>query len=46
MGERVISYHHELLLKALQDVPNEGWNQVHILDEEAIDAVAIDIVIG
>jgi predicted kinase len=46
VGERVISYHHDLLLKALQDVPNEVWNQVHILDEQAIDAVAIDIVIG
>jgi len=46
VGERVVAYHGELLLKTLQDVPNEGWDQMHILDERAIDAVAIEIAIS
>jgi predicted kinase len=46
VGERVITYHGELVLKALQDVPNEGWDQVHILDEHAIDTVTIEMAIG
>ncbi len=46
VGERVITYHSELLLKALQGVANEGWNQVVILDERDIDEMALNIVIG
>lgn len=33
VGEQVITYHLELLQKALQDIPHEGWNQWHLLDE-------------
>jgi predicted kinase len=46
VGERVIIYHSDLLLKTLQAVHNEGWDQVHILDEHTIDAVAVEMVIG
>lgn len=34
VGEQVIIYHLNLLQQALQVIPQEGWNQVHILDEQ------------
>jgi predicted kinase len=34
VGEQVITYHIGLLQQALQAIPNEGWNQVHVLDEQ------------
>jgi imidazoleglycerol phosphate synthase glutamine amidotransferase subunit HisH len=33
VGEKVISYHLQILQQALLDIPQEGWDQVHILDE-------------
>src|SRR5579871_3219055 len=34
VGPQVIAYHMGLLQQALRDAPNEGWEQVHVLDEE------------
>lgn len=34
VGEQVIKYHLTLLQQALRDVPQEGWNMIHILDEQ------------
>ena len=34
VGEQVITYHINLLQQALHIIPQEGWNQVHILDEQ------------
>jgi protein phosphatase len=37
VGEKVISYHLQILQQALQEIPQEGWDQVHILDEQHSD---------
>ncbi|GCE04388.1 AAA family ATPase [Dictyobacter aurantiacus] len=34
VGEQVIKYHLSLLQQALRAVPQEGWNMIHILDEQ------------
>jgi predicted kinase len=34
VGEQVITYHMSLLQQALRDIPNENWDQVHILGEQ------------
>jgi len=34
VGEKVIIYHLNLLQKALQVIPHEGWDHVYILDEQ------------
>lgn len=34
VGEQVITYHLNLLQQALRVIPQEGWDQVHILDEQ------------
>ncbi len=34
VGEKVIIYHQDLLQQALQAIPHEAWDQVHILDEQ------------
>ncbi len=34
VGEQVITYHLNLLQQALRVIPQEGWGQVHILDEQ------------
>ncbi len=34
VGEQVITYHLNLLQQALHVIPQEGWNQIHILDEQ------------
>jgi predicted kinase len=39
VGERVVAYHAGLLQHAIQDAPLEGWEQVHVLGEEDMDAV-------
>src|SRR5947209_869912 len=36
--EQVMPYHARLLQQTLLDAPGEGWDQVHILAEEDIDA--------
>ncbi len=36
--EQVIAYHFGLLQQVIQDAPNEGWQQIHILDERNSDA--------
>jgi predicted kinase len=33
VGEKVIVYHLGLLQQALEAIPQEGWQQVHMLDE-------------
>ncbi len=43
VGDPVIIYHAGLLQKALLDVPNEGWDQVHILGEADIMDAVIEI---
>ncbi|HTI14045.1 MAG TPA: AAA family ATPase [Dictyobacter sp.] len=43
VGERVIRYHFDLLRQALQKIPQEGWQQVYVLDEEHQD---FDIILG
>ncbi len=37
VGEKVISYHMQILQQALLDIPHEGWDQIHILDEQHRD---------
>ncbi len=37
VGEKVISYHLQVLQQALLEIPQEGWNEVHILDEQHSD---------
>jgi predicted kinase len=37
VGLAVIEYHARLLQKALQDIPGERWDQVHILDEASAE---------
>ncbi|HLZ61970.1 MAG TPA: AAA family ATPase [Ktedonosporobacter sp.] len=37
VGEQVIAYHMGLLQQTLLDVPNEGWQQIHILDTKEIE---------
>jgi protein phosphatase len=39
VGEQVVAYHAGLLQRTLQDAPQEGWEQVHVLGEEDMDAV-------
>ena len=34
VGEKVISYHLQILQQALLEIPQEGWDEVHILDEQ------------
>ena len=43
VGEQVIIYHLNLLQQALRVIPQEGWNQIHILDEQHAPG-AINIV--
>lgn len=43
VGEKVISYHLQVLQQALLEIPQEGWDEVHILDEEHSD-MDIEIV--
>ncbi len=35
VGEQIILYHERLLQQALLVIPNEGWQQIRILDEQA-----------
>ncbi len=44
VGEPVIIYHQELLRQALQVIPTEGWDQVHILDKQHLPG-AITVVL-
>ena len=37
--EQVIAYHTGLLQRTLLDAPREGWEQVHVLGEQDMDAV-------
>jgi protein phosphatase len=39
VGEQVVAYHAGLLQRAILDAPYEGWEQVHVLGEEDMDAV-------
>jgi protein phosphatase len=39
VGEQVVAYHAGLLQRTLQDAPQEGWEQVHVLGEEDMNAV-------
>jgi len=42
--DKVIPYHARLLQQTLLDAPNEGWDQLYVLEEESIAAgVAIEI---
>lgn len=43
VGEKVISYHLQVLQQALLEIPQEGWNEIHILDEQHSD-VDVEIV--
>ncbi len=38
VGSQVIAYHMGLLRQALLDAPSEGWEQVHVLGEDDMDA--------
>ena len=35
--ERVIPYHTGLLQRTILDAPQEGWEAIHILDEQSLD---------
>jgi predicted kinase len=43
VGTQVVAYHFGLLQQALQDIPQEGWEYIHILDEQRAD-IEIEIV--
>ncbi|HLI88510.1 MAG TPA: AAA family ATPase [Ktedonobacteraceae bacterium] len=43
VGEQVIAYHMTLLQQALRDIPEEHWDQVHILGEQDMD-VTLEII--
>jgi len=43
VGEKVISYHLQILRQALFEIPHEDWDQIHILDEQHSD-VNIEII--
>ena len=34
VGEQVIVYHMKQLQRALREFPHEGWDQIHILDDQ------------
>lgn len=36
---KVMPYHAALLQQTLRDAPNEGWDQIHVLREENMDAI-------
>ena len=38
VGAQVIAYHMGLLQQTLRDAPYEGWEQVHVLGEDDMDA--------
>ncbi|HJT59627.1 MAG TPA: AAA family ATPase [Ktedonobacteraceae bacterium] len=38
VGEQVVNYHAGLLQRTLEEVPYEGWEQVHVLGEDDMDA--------
>ena len=40
--ERVIPYHADLLQRTILDTSREGWEMIHVLDEQTMDAI-IDI---
>lgn len=33
VGERVVRYHSEQMMQALQTIPREGWNRFYLVDE-------------
>jgi protein phosphatase len=37
VGEQVIAYHIKQLQRVLRDIPHEGWDQIHILDDQHSD---------
>jgi len=37
--EQVIPYHNTLLQQTLNSAPGEGWEQIHILGEQEMDAI-------
>jgi predicted kinase len=41
VGEQIIAYHNGLLQKALINAPNEGWDQVHVLGVDDMDAEVV-----
>jgi hypothetical protein len=43
VGEKIISYHLQILQQALLEIPYEGWDQIHILDEQHCD-VDVEII--
>ena len=44
--EYVIPYHAELLQQTLLDAPNDGWDQIHVLEEGDILSAKVEIVTG
>jgi predicted kinase len=34
VGEKIISYHWQILQQALLEIPHEGWDQIRMLDEQ------------
>jgi predicted kinase len=37
VGEQVIAYHIKQLQRALQAIPQEGWDQIYVLDDQHSD---------
>ncbi len=44
VGEHVISHHWQSLQQALREIPHEGWDQIHILDERH-DKVDMEMIL-
>lgn len=44
VGQQVIEYHFSLLQQALLDIPGESWQQVHILDDQAMQQAQVEIL--
>lgn len=43
VGEQVIAYHTQLLQQTLRNAPNEGWNQLFVINEQT-ETVELNIM--
>jgi len=44
VGKRVVQNQFELLQKALIEAPNEGWDELYVLDESEVEVAEIEII--
>jgi predicted kinase len=44
VGEQIVQYHLGLLQQTLLAAPQEGWDQLYVLDEDAMETAQIELV--